>query len=51
MFFTYMSARALSAMQPFIPLILISSQILAFSKGCIGDISYYVQHFTISVFV
>ena len=23
----------------------------SFSKGCIGDISYYVQHFTISVFV
>ena len=24
-------------------------QTLAFSKGCIGDIRYYVQHFTISV--
>ena len=23
----------------------------SFLKGCIGDISYYVQHFTISVFV
>ena len=35
----------------FYPIILISSQILALSKGCIADISYYVQHFTISVFV
>ena len=51
MLFSYMSAKALSAMQPFILLILISSQILAFSKGCIRDISYYVQHFTIRVFV
>ena len=50
-FFSYISAQALSAIQPFILLTLISSQILAFSKGCIGDLSYYVQHFTISVFV
>ena len=42
--FPYVSARALSAMQPFLPLVLIYSQILAFLKGCIGDIGYYVEH-------
>ena len=47
-----MSAKTLFAMQPSILLILISSHILAFLKGCIGAISsYYVQQVTIKVFV
>ena len=47
-----MSAKTLFAIQPSIFLILISSQILAFLKGCIGAISsYYVQLITIKVFV
>ena len=42
-FFPYMSAKALSAVQPFILSTLISTQLLDFSKDSIGDISYYMQ--------
>ena len=47
MLFPYTSAKFLSAMQPFILLILIFSQILTFLNDRIGDFSHYVQHFNI----
>ena len=47
MFFPSMSAKFLSAMQPFILLILIFSQILTFLNDRIGDFGHYVQHFNI----
>ena len=47
--FSLICLLKLSVVQAFILLMLIS-QSLAFSKDCVGDISYYVQHFPINVY-